>query len=251
MREAYDKINYFLPKPILDFFLRTNLTPNQITVGRFLFFLIPAVILFTLGNYWLNVLGLVMVYFFSLLDLVDGEVAKRKGMITEIGPWLDTTLDMISLIFVYGGFTIGIYRKDPSFDNLLLGLILLALYGISAILTMDLQRIFNIGPRTSEDFIDKFRRSKKKIIADSVLGHVLLPHGQLSRMIFSTKYFLTLGIVFNLVKPALMMVAFLYFVRWITIYFLIAYVLAIRRDKSGLVIIRLLKERKERVKNGK
>ena len=252
MREAFDKIDYFLPRPVINFFLKVNLTPNQITVGRFLFLVLPAVALFTQGRYWFNILGLILIYFNSLLDLVDGEVAKKKQMITEVGPWLDTLFDYISLLLVLGALSIGVYSNNPEGFSFVLGITLLSLYGISLILNIDLQRIFNLGPRNAGDFVKEFYRHKNKRLTDQVLGSILFPYKPLFLIFFSTRYFLIAGILLGLVRFSLVFIALAYLFRLTVVFSLIGYILILenKRGRSGLIIVKMLRKVKREVENG-
>ncbi len=74
------------------YLVRTDVTPNQITVFSFSI-LLAASGLLALGSYAAGVLAGVLIQAASVIDGCDGEVARLKAMATPRGAWLDTMLD--------------------------------------------------------------------------------------------------------------------------------------------------------------
>ena len=74
----------------------TGLTPNQVTLIVFIISLqsIPA---YLLGLYWL---GGLIAQLGSMLDGCDGELARLKGMTSELGAFYDTVLDRYADVLV-------------------------------------------------------------------------------------------------------------------------------------------------------
>lgn len=85
-------INRPLSAHLTKYLVRTEITPNQITVVSFLISLMGSALLF-IGTYAAGVLGGVLLQVGSVVDGCDGEVARLKGMATPRGAWLDTMLD--------------------------------------------------------------------------------------------------------------------------------------------------------------
>ena len=82
--------------------------PNLITLGRIL--LVPVVV-------WAIAAGEMRVAFLLFLvaglsDLVDGFLAKRFGMATELGAYLDPLADKAMIVSIY--VTLGHRRRDPA-----------------------------------------------------------------------------------------------------------------------------------------
>ena len=94
-----ERIREFLGKwvrrgftPLLAAMERLGVTPNHITVVAFLINL-GAAVLVVFGHYiWAASIYIAA----SLLDLVDGSLARRTGNTTPFGSFLDSTLDRIS-----------------------------------------------------------------------------------------------------------------------------------------------------------
>jgi len=82
-------LNRYLSSPISELLLKTNVTPNQISI---------AISLLSIPILWLGIYGhIALVGFFlqfaSILDGVDGEIARAKKLNTSFGGLLDTVLD--------------------------------------------------------------------------------------------------------------------------------------------------------------
>ncbi|MHC4278082.1 MAG: CDP-alcohol phosphatidyltransferase family protein [Planctomycetota bacterium] len=68
------------------------ITPNQITLLSF-FIGIMACWFFLQGGYWYSVIGVMVLYASTILDLSDGEVARLKLTSSRYGAFLDTISD--------------------------------------------------------------------------------------------------------------------------------------------------------------
>lgn len=111
-------------------FLRTPLTPNQITVLSFLTGLLGASC-FLLGSYGGSVLGALLLQFSTVLDCVDGEVARVKMLESPLGEWLDITLDTVVHIAIFLGVGVAVWKQDGLAAAPLLGGLLAAAAFIS------------------------------------------------------------------------------------------------------------------------
>ncbi|ADB57501.1 archaetidylinositol phosphate synthase [Archaeoglobus profundus] len=94
-----------LLKPITNILAKIGIKPNHLTIlGLLLGFLCAYEIY--LGNYTVSVILLILS---SLMDALDGALARDKGMITEFGGFLDSVLDRyvdIAIFFALG-FQVG------------------------------------------------------------------------------------------------------------------------------------------------
>ncbi|BCB19976.1 CDP-alcohol phosphatidyltransferase family protein [Bosea sp. ANAM02] len=71
--------------------------PNLITIGRV--FLVPLVIVMIAGANWQAAFILFVVA--GISDAVDGFLAKRCGMASELGAWLDPVADKALIVSIY------------------------------------------------------------------------------------------------------------------------------------------------------
>ena len=111
-------------------FLRTPLTPNQITILSFLTGLFGASC-FLLGSYGGSVVGAFLLQFSTVLDCVDGEVARVKMLESPFGEWLDITLDTVVHIAIFLGVGVAVWKQDAIAAAPLLGGLLAAAACIS------------------------------------------------------------------------------------------------------------------------
>ena len=71
--------------------------PNLITIGRL--FLVPLVIVMIINANWDAAFILFVVA--GISDAVDGFLAKRCGMASELGAWLDPVADKALIVSIY------------------------------------------------------------------------------------------------------------------------------------------------------
>lgn len=99
MREISVKLFY---KP----FEKSKLTPNQITMLNFGINGVLAVFFFSTG---LPRIALIFCILSGMIDYIDGALARRKfGGNTDLGKWLDTSLDWLYYLMLIGGISYGV-----------------------------------------------------------------------------------------------------------------------------------------------
>lgn len=82
-------LNRRISRPITRFLAPTGMTPNQVSFISFLIALLAAVA-FALGS---NLLGGLLAQLSSIVDGVDGELARLKGLASPFGAFYDAVLD--------------------------------------------------------------------------------------------------------------------------------------------------------------
>lgn len=102
-------INRILTRPFTDFFIRSGLHPNHITllggaVG------ILAFLSFSAGNRIGFILGALLFEVFYILDNCDGEVARARGLSSKFGSWMDTVIDCCIHVLCFVGIGLGVSR---------------------------------------------------------------------------------------------------------------------------------------------
>lgn len=127
----YIFINRLINRPlaaiIVKILLPSPLTPNQVTFISFLIGIAGAVC-FALGKPLYFLWGGILVQLSSLMDCVDGMLARARGISSVYGAYLDVFLDRINEFFIITGFTLGLYAYTKSLILLILGFIGLSLY---------------------------------------------------------------------------------------------------------------------------
>lgn len=136
-----------ISKAFTQIFVRTNLTPNQITVIWGVLMILSSIAFF-FGEYWLNVLGGIGWVIGYALDYTDGDIARYRNMRSARGGFLDlvnhrTTYPLMMFGIGFGAWSsgrtefFGVTIEPASY------LVLGFLAGLGMILIMDLGDIFN------------------------------------------------------------------------------------------------------------
>jgi phosphatidylglycerophosphate synthase len=116
--DAY--LNRKLSRPLTRLFVRTPLTPNQITLLSCLIGLTGAACFFP-GGYLLPVLGALLLQLSVVVDCIDGEVARLKFMESPMGDWLDIVCDTIVHVAIFLGIGVAVWKQGETAYAPLLG----------------------------------------------------------------------------------------------------------------------------------
>jgi len=95
-------INRKLSEPAARLLAKTRVTPNQMTWAAFGIALLSFVS-FVLGH---NIIAGLLVQLSSIVDGIDGSLARLKGMTSEFGGFLDSVLDRYADILIVLGLTL-------------------------------------------------------------------------------------------------------------------------------------------------
>ena len=95
-------INRRASEPMARVFAKTRITPNQVTWAAFGIALLSFVS-FIFGQ---NIIGGILAQLSSIIDGVDGSLARLKGMASTFGGFLDSVLDRYADILIILGLTL-------------------------------------------------------------------------------------------------------------------------------------------------
>jgi len=95
-------INRKMSEPMARLLAKTKVTPNQMTWAAFGIALLSFVS-FILGH---NIIAGILVQLSSIVDGIDGSLARLKGMTSEFGGFLDSVLDRYADILIVLGLTL-------------------------------------------------------------------------------------------------------------------------------------------------
>jgi CDP-diacylglycerol--glycerol-3-phosphate 3-phosphatidyltransferase len=111
LRPLWDKVM----RPVGRALARTPLTPNSVTL---LGVVIQGVVAWLIIDGQLVTAGVVAV-FSAILDVLDGALAKAKGLVTRFGAFLDSTTDRLSdaLFFAPIAWLYGVSPDTPAHDE--------------------------------------------------------------------------------------------------------------------------------------
>lgn len=164
--------------------------PNLVTVLSFVLVGIPAALLSALGGHAALAAGGVMFQLFSILDGVDGELARVKFQQSRTGQWLDSIADNLSNMLYVAGVTIGVYRALGSDLLLWVGIAAIGLHVLEVSVSFwDL--VTNTGSATKLDFAWEFKRPGKR---ESIPSRLLLVLEPLTRQDFYSLFFMVLAV---------------------------------------------------------
>lgn len=100
-------VSIFVSKRIVD----TRLSPNTITVMT-LFLGVAASLVTARASYGAMVLGAGLLQLNSILDGVDGELARVRFQYSKLGQWLDTVCDDLANTMFYGGAAYAAFQLE-------------------------------------------------------------------------------------------------------------------------------------------
>ncbi|MFH0975621.1 MAG: CDP-alcohol phosphatidyltransferase family protein [Spirochaetota bacterium] len=127
------KINKRISMPISMELVKTRIHPNYLTILNMIIGLLSSFFLL-FNSYWLTVLGGFLFQTASVMDGVDGEVAKLTLKVSKIGSWLDTISDNSTLILFIVVLSYLYYINSSGFLPVIL--IIMVLAGIAVMIAM-------------------------------------------------------------------------------------------------------------------
>ncbi len=131
------------------FFVRTNITANQISLLSILFGIISA-FLFMKGTYIYYLLASLSLFLWFVLDHSDGEVARYKKQKSNLGHFLDKMMHSIVHPLVFLGIGFGLYNASENLYWLIFGIISsFCLFGI------DLTNLNKLETQISKSLVKK------------------------------------------------------------------------------------------------
>lgn len=91
--------------PVVNIIANVGLKPNHLTLLGFLCIFLPA---FFIVKGWFQLASILLIVV-SATDFLDGQLARKYGMVTPLGAFLDSTLDRVSEFILIGSYLIHFY----------------------------------------------------------------------------------------------------------------------------------------------
>jgi phosphatidylglycerophosphate synthase len=104
---ASKAINRHLSLPVSWTLMRTSVHPNFITVCCFLLALTGGLTI-AQGGYWAGAIGMLIFNLGSIMDGVDGELARLRYQQGRLGQWMDTVADDLGNVAYISGITLNL-----------------------------------------------------------------------------------------------------------------------------------------------
>ncbi|GII98997.1 CDP-diacylglycerol inositol 3-phosphatidyltransferase [Sediminihabitans luteus] len=95
--------------PIAAFLLRIGVTPDMVTIAGTLGVVVSSLVLFPTGHlFW----GTMAIMVFAFSDVLDGNMARQRGITGPWGGFLDSTLDRVADGAVFAGLLAYLWTQD-------------------------------------------------------------------------------------------------------------------------------------------
>ncbi len=133
---------------------RTQITANQITIAN-TFFGLACGWMFAIPSYWWRVAAAALFLFSTMIDGVDGEVARLKMSESNFGGKLDVLTDNIVHVGVFIGIFAGCYRASGSSVYFWLTILVLIGFGACSYATY---RAFSLRGEIAEQWLESLDR---------------------------------------------------------------------------------------------
>ena len=181
----FESFYNIISKPFTRLFLKTKLTPNSITIISGMFGLC-ACYLVALNTNETRVLAFLFIQLFALLDLVDGDIARSRGLTSNFGHWLDIFFDKLVEALLISAFVYASFQKSENIISLLLGGGIITFHLLIQYLMIINQLHFQKSKKNTSTKILNDSGSNKKIITQIVINlirfvelHLTLKHSTL------------------------------------------------------------------------
>jgi phosphatidylglycerophosphate synthase len=106
---AAKAFNRWVSLPLTFLLRRTGVLPNHVTVLAFISALVGGIIIGARPTYLAGVVGMLLVEWGSIIDGIDGELARLKYLFSTLGQWMDTLADDFANVAYISGITIHLH----------------------------------------------------------------------------------------------------------------------------------------------
>ncbi len=165
-------INRRFSKPISRVLAYTPVTPTMFTVLVGMVAFAPVYFMYQ-GGYWNWLIGAAIYQLASILDGVDGELARLKMKHSKFGQWLDTLFDFTSGLAILLSLVLGVERTEFQPCFLPIAGYLAVLAGVLSIISLSFYVVktgFGGNFRINYSFYDSDSRWAKFMLSVKFLG---------------------------------------------------------------------------------
>jgi len=222
----------------------SEITPNQITVARAIIFLPLIFYFFSKGSYLGNILGVLCCGLNSLFDVLDGNLARAKSLTSEVGDWLDHTLDKIAVYLVLAGIILGSYRLTQNNIFLMAGIFVLFLHAMIVNISNDYDSIFGEEAFFDLPLKEAVYHNKKSTFFDKICVNMFIFNSFWSYLLFAVRYQVLIGALFNIMPYMVFYWVFAFVLRWF--FLCLVYLSILKKGESHYVFVNELKKRLKR-----
>lgn len=175
-RENYFESFYnIIAKVVTPLFM--SLTPNQVTLISGIFGVIGAILLAFHESYNCLVLSVLLIQIYTVLDLVDGNIARAKKMSSKFGQWLDVFFDKLNDFLIIFGLSYSCFKIQNDERYLIGGITLMGCIFFSQfimVITREMSKSVIQNSETvdsGESVISGKKEFFRKVVMHTTLGH--------------------------------------------------------------------------------
>ena len=158
--------------PLADGLLKLGVTPDMVTIGGTVVSVALALWLFPTGHLFL---GAILLGVFTVMDTIDGLMARRSGRSGPWGAFLDSTLDRFADGAIFAGLVLWYTGRG---DDRLTAVLALACLVLGAIVPYARARAEGLGMTANVGIAERGDRILVSLVAAGLVGlgvpHVLL-----------------------------------------------------------------------------
>lgn len=193
-RDNFFKFIYSkIAKTFTPFFL--HFTPNQVTLISGILGVIGAIFLIS-SNYIFIAIASILIQLYTILDLVDGNIARQKNLQSKFGMWLDIFFDKLIDFLIIFTSSIGIYLKTNDENILILGIFLMGVVFFNQFIMVLNDTYFSSYKNTSGKLIESLGKNKLLVLVTKIvkffIKHLFLYH---TTFLFFISFFAILNLM--------------------------------------------------------
>lgn len=145
--------------------VNTPLTPNMISFLSFALLVVSCGFIIQ-ATPFATLVGGIICWFSWVLDCVDGEVARLRGIASNFGGWLDMVFDRLGDVVLFAAITINLYKNQPT--------LLVVVIGLFAIISTTLWRHMALATKTAFNLPLTEKNPLKRIGFDTATMYLML-----------------------------------------------------------------------------
>lgn len=201
-------------------FAKTPITPNQVTVVNFVIF-VPVIIWFIIrGDYVSQLIAFGLIGISVMLDMVDGSLARRKGLASPFGHFLDTSLDNIFQSLLLVTIVAATLLDQPSFWILGWGLVMLFGQNMANIWGNIYNYEFGFnGYSGNKAFAEQFNQLEQQHWYDRSINNCIVPVDFVAIVILTARFWIIVGILTHHLDWMLIGFGVTINFRWVVMWF--------------------------------
>lgn len=222
MQEWPKTIYKRIDKPFINFCINYGITANQVTMFNHFITLTLGCFMFSRGNYICGLLGLGVCLLNGILDYLDGDLARINKQSNKLGIWLDSGFDVIVQNAVMGAIGIGCYKMG-------MPLIWIVMFMIGNAANNFVSFNYNLKFGFDSDKGNEIFRKlmdRKCHPFNQIIKNIIDPTSNyLSLSFYTYRYWIAVGIVFNIIPFCFMAMTLISNFKWIVMFIIYSFYL--------------------------